>query len=85
MLCYENDDLVYYSESGQRYTLMECMTMGKNGLKHSDIVVAFKEDEDGFPVFVNWFAGAFMADDYKDDFLEACRQFIDSKEVEQNG
>ena len=83
MLCYEGDERVYYSENGDRYILLECVSMG--AAKTSDIVTVFTEDEDGMMHFVTWFYGASCGDSF---LLDACHDFIDSyekREAKRNG
>lgn len=77
MMLQERDGELYYiADDGTEYQLLECVTMG--GDKTSDIVAVFKEGDDGFPVFVNWFAGASLYGwKNNDEFLYACKQFIE--------
>lgn len=80
----ECDGLVYIDDEGIVYHLYECKTIGKHEFT-SDLVAIFRDDEEtGFPVFVNWFAGASLYDFDKDAFMEACRDFI-KKEDQKNG
>lgn len=80
MMLQERDGELYYiGEDGTEYQLLECVTMG--GDKTSDIVAVFKEDENGFPKFVNWFAGASLYDWDKDEFLYACKAMIEGVEI----
>ena len=78
MLEERNGDVFYISDDGTEYNLLECRTMGSGREMTSDIVAVFKEGEDGFPVFVNWFAGASLYDMDRDAFLDSCKDFIKS-------
>ena len=78
MLQERNGELYYIADDGTEYQLLECKTMGRGREMTSDIVAVFKEGENGFPVFVNWFAGASLYGwKNNDEFLYACRQFIE--------
>ena len=79
MLQERNGELYYIADDGTEYQLLECVTMG--GDKTSDMVAVFKEDENGFPVFVNWFAGASMYKWDKDEFLNVCKMMIEGVEI----
>lgn len=80
MMLQERDGELYYiGEDGTEYQLLECVTMG--GDKTSDMVAVFKEDENGFPVFVNWFAGASIYEWDKDEFLDMCKTMIEGAEI----
>lgn len=80
MMLQERDGELYYiADDGTEYQLLECVTMG--GDKTSDIVAVFKEDENGFPVFVNWFAGASIYKWDKDEFLDMCKTMIEGAEI----
>lgn len=79
MLQERNGELYYIGDDGTEYQLLECVTMG--GDKTSDMVAVFKEDENGFPVFVNWFAGASMYKWDKDEFLNVCKMMIEGVEI----
>ena len=80
MMLQERDGELYYiADDGTEYQLLECVTMG--GDKTSDMVAIFKEDENGFPVFVNWFAGASMYEWDKDEFLNVCKMMIEGVEI----
>lgn len=74
MLEERNGELYYITDDGTEYQLLECRTMGSKDMT-SDIVAIFREDEHGFPVFVNWFAGASMLDGYRDEFIDSCKYF----------
>lgn len=80
MMLQERDGELYYiADDGTEYQLLECVTMG--GDKTSDMVAVFKEDENGFPVFVNWFAGASIYKWDKDEFLDMCKTMIEGAEI----
>ena len=81
MLQERNGELYYIGEDGTEYQLLECKTMGSGREMTSDIVAVFKEDENGFPVFVNWFAGASMYKWDKDEFLNVCKMMIEGVEI----
>ena len=77
MLEERNGELYYITDDGTEYQLLECRTMGSKDMT-SDIVAIFREDENGFPVFVNWFAGASLYGwKNNDEFIYACKQFIE--------
>ena len=80
MLEERNGELYYIADDGTEYQLLECRTMGSKDMT-SDIVAIFREDENGFPVFVNWFAGASLYDWDKDEFLYACKAMIEGVEI----
>lgn len=80
MMLQERDGELYYiADDGTEYQLLECVTMG--GDKTSDMVAIFKEDDNGFPVFVNWFAGASIYKWDKDEFLDICKTMIEGAEI----
>ena len=81
MLEERNGELYYITDDGTEYQLLECRTMGSKDMT-SDIVAIFREDEHGFPVFVNWFAGASLYGwKNNDEFIYACKQFIEGVEI----
>lgn len=80
MMLVEREGEVYYiTDDGAEYYLNEVMSMG--GEMRTDLVVVFKEDENGFPVFVTWFAGAEFYYTDRDEFLNICKTMIEGVEI----
>ena len=81
MLEERNGELYYITDDGTEYQLLECRTMGSKDMT-SDIVAIFREDGHGFPVFVNWFAGASLYGwKNNDEFIYACKAMIEGVEI----
>ena len=79
MLQERNGELYYIGDDGTEYFLDEVMSMG--GEMRTDLVVVFKEDENGFPAFVTWFAGAEFYYTDRDEFLNICKTMIEGVEI----